>query len=252
MVDNSLISIVTPVHNGERFINETIETVLNQTYGNWEWIIVDDGSEDGTVDMIEGATEWASSKIRLIRQENGGAAKARNVGIMEAKGEYLCFLDADDLWMRDKLEKQIKFMKDGGYSFSFTGYEFADTEGRPNGKKVSVPNKISYKQALRNTTIWTSTVMFDMKKLSKEDVLMPDIASEDTATWWNVLRKVKYAYGLNETLSYYRRSGGTLSSNKLVAIQRIWNLYRKHEKLGLIQSFANFVGYAFNAVRRRV
>ena len=252
MADNSLISIVTPVHNGERFINETIETVLNQTYGNWEWIIVDDGSEDGTVDMIEGAAEWASSKIRLIRQENGGAAKARNVGIMEAKGEYLCFLDADDLWTRDKLEKQIKFMKDGGYSFSFTGYEFTDAEGRPNGKTVRVSSKISYKQALRNTTIWTSTVMFDMKKLSKEDVLMPDIASEDTATWWNVLRKVKYAYGLNETLSYYRRSGGTLSSNKLVAIQRIWNLYRKHEKLGLIQSSANFVGYAFNAVRRRV
>ena len=94
--------------------------------------------------------------------------------------------------------------------------------------------------------------MFDMGKLTKEDVMMPEIASEDTATWWNILKRVDYAYGLDESLSYYRRSGETLSSNKLVAIRRIWNLYRKHEKLNIARSSVNFVGYAFNAVRRRV
>lgn len=249
-----LVSIVTPAHNVGEFFSETINTVCNQSYENWEWIIVDDGSEDNTSVIIKRAIkEKREHDIRLIELKTcSGAANARNMGIKAVKGDYLCFLDADDLWKASKLEKQVKFMKNGSYAFSFTGYEFADAEGRPNGKKVSVPNKISYRQALRNTTIWTSTVMLDMKKLTKKDVLMPNIASEDTATWWNILHKVECAYGLNEVLSYYRRSSKTLSSNKLVAIRRIWNLYRKHERLGLVQSSVNFVGYAFNAVRRRV
>ena len=260
-VDNyqPLVSIVTPVHNGERFFVDTINTVCSQTYKNWEWIIVDDASTDGTLKTFEEVRAKLSKEGKLLGKiivieldKNGGAAKARNKGIEIANGEYLCFLDADDLWVPEKLEKQIAFMKKKNCAFSFTGYEFADAEGRPNGKVVSVPNAITYRQALRNTTIWTSTVMFDMEKLSKNDVLMPDIASEDTATWWNVLKKVETAEGIDEPMSFYRRSGKTLSSNKFVAIQRIWNLYRKHEKLNPVQSSLNFVGYAFNAVRRRV
>lgn len=220
---------------------------------------MDDNSNDRTLEIIEKTRQALLKKvamageIRVIKlSKNSGAAKARNAGIREAKGEFLCFIDADDLWKTNKLEKQVKFMHETGAEFSFTGYEFTDASGRPNGKIVSVPATITYRQALRNTTIWTSTVMFDMGKLTKEDVMMPEIASEDTATWWNILKKVDYAYGLDESLSYYRRSGETLSSNKLVAIRRIWNLYRKHEKLNIARSSVNFVGYAFNAVRRRV
>ena len=247
-----LVSIVTPIYNGEVFVAETIETVLAQTYENWEWIIVDDGSRDRTREIIRDAAK-KDKRIRLVKLAgNGGAAKARNAGIMAMKGKYLCFLDADDLWAPEKIAKQVKFMSEEGCAFSFTGYEFADAFGKPNGKVVRVPAEISYKQALKNTTIWTSTVMLDMEKLAKEDVLMPDVASEDTATWWKLLKMVNYAYGLNEVLSYYRRSGQTLSSNKLVAIKRIWALYRNYEKLNLAQSFVNFVGYATNAVRRRV
>lgn len=247
---NQLVSIVVPVHNAERFVGEAIESVLAQTYPDWELILVDDGSTDNSANVIK---KYKSNKVKIASlAKNAGAAKARNRGISEAKGRYLCFLDADDLWTPEKLEKQVKFMQEKNCAFSFTGYEFADAEGQPNGKVVHVPSTITYRQALRNTTIWTSTVMFDMRKLTHEDVLMPDIASEDTATWWNILRKIKCAYGLDEVLSYYRRSGGTLSANKAVAIKRIWNLYRKHEKLGLLRSSANFVGYAFNAVRRRV
>lgn len=248
-----LVSIVTPTHNSERFIVDTIKTVCGQSYKNWEWIIVDDKSNDGTVEIIKNAMK-KDSRIKLIElAKNGGAAKARNAGIKASKGRYLCFLDADDLWKSDKLKKQVKFMQDGDYAFSFTGYEFADAEGKPNGKVVSVPEKISYKQALKNTTIWTSTVMFDMDKLSKEDVLMPDVRrGQDTATWWKVLKKIDYAYGLNEVLSYYRRSAGSLSSNKVTALKRTWNLYRNVEHFGVLRSSYCFVIYCFNAVKRRV
>lgn len=249
-----LVSIVTPVHNGEAFFAETVKTVCEQSYQNWEWIIVDDNSDDKTVDIINGAIKKQDDRIKLIRFErNGGAAKARNAGMKAAKGDYLCFLDADDLWAKDKIKKQIKFTKEGGFAFSFTGYEFADAKGKPNGKIVRVPNKITYKQALKNTTIWTSTVMFDMTKLSKDDVSMPDVKrGQDTATWWKVLKKIDCAYGLDEVLSYYRRSAGSLSANKITALKRTWNLYRNVEHLGLWQSAYCFVIYCFNAVKRRV
>lgn len=254
-----LVSIVTPVHNGEAFIAETIQTVLAQTYDNWEWFIVDDNSSDQTLAIIEKAKQSFASdeatrdKINVIKlEQNGGAAKARNTGIKAAHGDYLCFLDADDLWKANKLERQLQFMSDTKAAFSFTGYEFADASGKPNGKVVSIPATITYKQALKNTTIWTSTVMFDMNQLTVDNILMPTIESEDTATWWTVLKRINYAYGLNNTLAFYRRSKHTLSSNKLKAIQRIWALYRKQENLNLVQSLINFIHYALNTIRRRV
>ena len=249
-MERDLVSIIIPVYNAERFLDDTINTVLNQTYDNWELILVNDCSTDNSKKV---AKKYLSDKIKWIENKvNSGAALTRNRGIDEAKGRFICFLDADDLWDKDKLQKQVKFMKESECAFSFTGYEFADENGNPNGKKVFVPNKISYKQALRNTTIWTSTVMFDMNKFTKDDIYMPNVRSEDTACWWKVLKKVYFAYGLNEVLSYYRRTQGTLSSNKIKAIKRIWNLYRNVEQLGILKSLSCFCGYAINAVKRRI
>jgi teichuronic acid biosynthesis glycosyltransferase TuaG len=157
------------------------------------------------------------------------------------------------LWEPHKLEKQVHFMQEKDCAFSFTGYEFADEAGVPNGKKVYVPAVISYKQALKNTTIWTSTVMFDLSKLTKSDVYMPNVRrGQDTATWWKVLKIVDSAYGVDEVLSYYRRYASSLSSNKLKALQRTWNLYRKVEHLNIFISAYSFNWYCFNAVRRRI
>ena len=255
VADLPLVSVVTAVHNAEIFFAETIKTVCEQSYRNWEWIIVDDKSDDNTVAIInETLKQTGDKRIRLIKLDrNSGAAKARNAGIRAARGRFLAFLDADDLWAHDKLARQVDFMRKNDCAFSFMGYEFADATGKPNGKVVKVPAKISYRQALKNTTIWTSTVMFDMEKLSVEDVLMPDVKrGQDTATWWKVLKKVDYAYGLDEVLSYYRRSAGSLSSNKMTALKRTWNLYRNVEHLGLCRSCRCFVVYCFNAVKRRV
>lgn len=253
MKQKDLVSIIIPVYNASSFLMDTIKTIQEQTYENWEAIFVNDGSKDNSTDIIQKEAK-KDKRIKLLNnKKNSGAAISRNNGIDASNGDYLCFIDADDKWHKEKLEKQIKFMKDNKCSFSFTGYEFADEKCIPNGKKVYVPNTINYKQALKNTTIWTSTVMFDMHKLEKKDIHMPNVKSEDTALWWKLLRtKIDYAYGLNDILSYYRRSSGTLSSNKFEAIKRIWNLYRNVEKLNIFKSSLNFICYAFNAVKRRV
>lgn len=246
-----LVSIIVPVYNAERFLEDTIKTVQDQTYENWELLLVNDCSKDNSKKI---ADKYLSNKIKWIDMEkNSGAALTRNKGIEKSTGEFLCFLDADDLWDEDKLKKQIEFMRNNKCEFSFTGYEFADENGKPIGKKVFIPEKINYKQALKNTTIWTSTVMLDMTKLTKEDVYMPNVRrGQDTATWWKILKKIDYAYGLNEILSYYRRTNESLSANKITALKRTWNLYRNVEKLGLVSSCYNFCWYCFNAVKRRI
>lgn len=245
-----LISIIVPVYNASKFIKETINTVLNQTINNFELILVDDMSTDNSVEIIK---EFKDSRIKLIQLDKKGmAAGARNIGIKAAQGNYICFLDADDLWKTDKLEKELAFMHNNlTCAFLYTSYEFASVLGNPTGKQVIVPNHINYRQALKNTTIFTSTVMFNMNILTKEDIYMPNIKSEDTACWWKVLKNHD-AYGIKEVLVYYRRSSNTLSSNKLEAVKRIWNLYRNQEHLSIIYSIYNFIGYAFNAVKRRI
>ena len=247
-----LVSIIVPVYNAEKFIHDTIKTVQKQIYKKWELLLVNDCSTDNSVNIIQ---EYGKEdkRIKLINLEkNSGAALARNAGIENANGRYIAFLDADDLWNEQKLEKQINFMKKNEYEFTFTGYEFADENGNGNGKKVQVPKKINYKQALKNTTIFTSTVMLDLKKLQKNIIKMPNVKSEDTATWWNILKECENAYGIDEVLSYYRRTKGTLSSNKFKAIKRIWDLYRKNERLNIFYSVYCLIGYGFNAVKRRI
>ena len=161
-------------------------------------------------------------------------------------------MDADDLWEPEKLAHQLNFMKGKKACFCFTGYEFADEEGKGLGKIVRVPETINYREALKNTTIFTSTVMFDTESIPKEELEMPIIKSEDTALWWRVLRSGRIAHGLNENLVKYRRAGRSLSSNKIEALRRIWNLYRKAEGMSIPSSAYHFCFWAVRAVRRRI
>ena len=249
-----LVTIVTPVYNVEKFITETMDSVRAQSMEDWELLLVEDCSKDDSVSVIESYLETTGEKrIRLIRQEkNMGAAQARNRGVKEAAGRYLAYLDADDLWEKTKLEHQLHFMEEKKAAFCFTGYEFADENGKGLGKIVKVPEVIDYKEALKNTTIFTSTVAFDLEKLPKEKLEMPQIKSEDTALWWRILREGNLAYGLNENLVKYRRAGKSLSSNKLEAIRRIWNLYRKAEGMSIPSSAYHFCFWAVRAVKRRI
>ena len=250
---DELVSIIVPVYNAEKFIRETIDCVVAQTYSHWELLLVEDGSRDNTVAVIEDYIRNGEKRIRLIRQpENMGAARARNRGLQEALGRYIAYLDADDIWLPEKLEHELAFLEEKNAAFAFTGYEFADENGRGTGKVVHVPETLNYRQALSNTTIFTTTVMFDTQKISKDFLEMPVIKSEDTALWWKVLRNGYTAFGLDENLAKYRRPGKSLSSNKLEALRRIWNLYRKSEGMGVINSAWHFCFWAVRAVKRRV
>jgi teichuronic acid biosynthesis glycosyltransferase TuaG len=275
-----MISVIIPVYNSAAYIGETLDSIIAQRGycdgEKMEVILVDDGSGDNTVEVIRDYVNHINSEAKEIHEretdenkvqnyvnrkpvsiriipnaDKKGAAGARNTGIDEARGEYIAFIDADDKWLEDKLEKQMRLMKETGAAFSFTGYEYADENCTGMGKTAKVPARIGYREALKNTTIFTSTVILDMKKLAKEDIYFPYIASEDTANWWKILKKTGCAAGLDEPLTLYRRSGGTLSSNKLVGIQRIWGLYM-NEGLSVPYSLYCFVCFAFNAVIRRL
>lgn len=245
----AFVSIVVPIFNAKKYIEDTIHSIIEQTYENWELILVDDGSTDGTREYLE---KLSSSQICVIMlDKNQGVANARNRGIEEAKGKYVAFLDADDLWGKEKIKTQVNFMELASINFSFTNYEFGDENAFGTGREVVVPQTITYKQALGNTTIFTSTVMLNISALGKEQIKMPNIKSEDTATWWRILRGGEIGYGIQENLVIYRRPQKSLSSNKIVAIQRIWNLYRKEEKIGFIKSACYFMGWLKNAIKRR-
>lgn len=257
---DELISIIIPVHNAENFIKDTIDCVREQSYGNWELLMIEDGSTDHTMDIVTAyLDELCDERIRLVKREIHsskerlfGAARARNLGLSLARGRYIAYLDADDYWREDKLEKELAFLKEKNAGFVFTGYEFGDEKARGTGKVVHVPETLNYRQALANTTIFTSTVMLDTEKIEKSLMEMPYIKSEDTASWWNILKTGVTAYGLNENLVIYRRAGKSLSSNKIEAIRRIWNLYRQAAHLSVFASVCYFVPWAYRAVKRRV
>ena len=219
------ISIVMPVFNAAVWLKQTVASVQEQTHEDWELIAVDDCSSDGSFSMLQEMAE-KDGRIRPVRlAENIGAARTRNEGIRLAQGRYLAFLDSDDLWKKTKLEKELAFLKERQAAFAFTAYEFGDENGIGNGKIVRVPRTLSYRQRCQNRHL-TTTVMFDLERIDRNLILMPDVKSEDTATWWQILRAGYTAHGLNENLAVYRRPKNSLSSNKLEAIRRIWNLYR--------------------------
>lgn len=251
-----MVSIIVPVYRAENYIAETIDTVVQQTYQDWELILVDDKSPDRSsqviTEKIKILPDEKAARIRLIHKSlNEGAAKARNTGLDAAKGRYICFLDADDLWMPQKLEKSLEFMEKQQAAFVFTSYEFGDENGIPTGKRTRVPQTLTYEKALSRTVIFTSTVLLDSKKIDKKLMRMPDVASEDTATWWQILKSGVIAYGLDLPLVIYRRPVNSLSSNKMKAVARIWHLYRGAEGLSVASSISHLIGWAWRATMRR-
>ena len=248
------ISIVVPVYQAADYIVQTLAMVRAQTYTDWELILVEDASEDDSAAVIEEYLHThADPRIRLIRQkENGGAARARNTGVDAANGRYLAYLDADDVWFPDKLLKELAFLKEKQAGFVFTAYEFGDADAKGTGKIVHVPETLRYRQALSRTVIFTSTVLFDLERIPKELVKMPEVKSEDTAAWWRILRNGHTAYGMDDVTTIYRRPARSLSSNKWEAIKRIWALYRRQEGFSVFRSARYFCGWAVRATLRRI
>lgn len=244
------VSVIIPVYNAENWISETIQSVKAQSYKNYEIILIDDASTDQSVQKIE---PYLRKNIFLLKNEqNCGVAISRNKGLECATGRYICFLDADDFWSRNKLKKQIEFMKEKRCAFSYTAFRYTDEKGKTKGKKVNVPLILNYQHALKDTRILTISVMFDTEKIEKRLLQMPNIKSEDIATWWKILKNGYLAYGLNEDLVYYRRGHQTMTSNKISWSKNRWRLYRETEGLSIIKSLYYFIHYAFYAIIKRI
>lgn len=252
-MDNELISIITPVYNCEKLLSETIECVIRQTYKNWELLLVDDCSTDGSLDIVKKYAK-KDKRVKCIRlKENSGAAVARNTALENSKGRFIAYLDSDDLWKKEKLEHQVSFMLKNKYAFTCTDYEKLDEDGTSLNKIVKIPSKVDYDLFLRNTIIQTVGVMVDTQITGKEVLKMPNIRRrQDAATWCQILKAGFDCYQVPETLSYYRVVQNSLSSNKFKAVKGTWNLYRKIEKLSFLKSCYCFIGYAFNAVKKRI
>ena len=241
------ISIIIPMHNSSKHIEECLESVINQTYKNLEIILVDDASKDNCVELVK---KYNDNRIKVIElKENVGAGLARNKGIEEATGSYICFLDSDDYWAKDKLEKQVKFIEDNNYTFIYGGYDYLKNGKR---KKAKVPKNLNYNQLLKDHSIFTSTVMLNMEHLKKEDIYMPNLKrGQDYGAWWNILKEGITAYGITDTLAIYRVGEKSLSSNKFKAIAETWYLF-KRENMGFFKRLYYFSCYAFYAVKRRL
>lgn len=246
------VSIITPVHNAEKFIELTIKSVLNQTYDNWEMIIVDDKSTDNTIDIIRQYAEKDNRIYLYISKVNLGVADARNKCLELMTGRFIAYLDADDIWTEDKLEKQVDFMIENHYAFTNTDYEVIDENGNAKGKVVHMLKETDYHGFLQHNLLQTLGIMIDINIIPKELCRMrKECEREDAATWLQILKAGYSCYGLNQVLGQYRRVEGSRSSNKKKAILGMWNLYRKTEGLSLLYSCYYFVRYAIYAVWKR-
>lgn len=232
-MEDKLVSIIMPTYNCAKFIGKTIESVIAQTYENWELIIVDDCSKDNTEEVV---SKYKDNRIKYHRLENNsGAAVARTEAMKKARGSYMSFLDSDDLWKKDKLEKQLEFMNKNNYNFTCTEYEQIDEEGNMLNKVIKVKKRADYNRILLDCPVGNSTVMYNVEKLGKFEV--PNIRKRnDDALWLQILKKEKYIYGMPDILMEYRIRSNSISSNKLSLVKYHWQLYRKIEHLSVFRS----------------
>ena len=234
MNKQSLVSIIMPTYNCGKFIKKTIDSVINQTYSNWELIVVDDCSNDDTEKVLKKYQK--DKRINYIKLEkNSGAAVARTEAMRMAKGNYMAFLDSDDLWYPEKLEKQLKFMQDNNYDFTCTAYEQIDEDDNKLNKVIKTKKKTDYNRILLDCPVGNSTVMYNVDKLGKFEV--PNIRKRnDDALWLQIIKKAKYIYGMDEILMQYRIRSNSISSNKWSLIKYHWQLYREIEHLSIARS----------------
>jgi len=240
-----LVSVVMPAHNSQGSLSESVQSVLSQTYGDWELIIVDDASCDGTSAL---ARQFASddARIRVLSlAQNVGVAEARNCGINAACGQYLAFLDSDDLWLPNKLQIQIDFMRSSGAGFSFAQYRRIDRDGSLSNP-VKVPRSVSYEGLLRGNSIGCLTVAIDRYRIP--EVSMPKISHEDYVTWLKILKRGHIAYGIPHDLARYRVTTSSVSSDKRRSASWTWNIYRRVEGLSLLKSAWCFLHYTARAI----
>ncbi len=227
-MDNTpLISVIMPAFNAEKTIEQAIRSVLNQTYQNFELIIVDDCSNDRTLSIAR-ALSGKDYRVRiLMNKENLGVSQSRNNGVEDAKSDWIAFLDSDDMWLPEKLEKQVSaIFAEASGPICFTGSSFINDENQKYGYILTVPPYITYYDLLKQNLISCSSVLVKKESLLKHPMYNDPMIHEDYATWLKILKEEPYAIGINEPLLIYRLSKYGKSGNKLRAVQMQWRTYR--------------------------
>lgn len=240
--EKELVSIITPMYNAEKYVTDTIQSVLSQTYENWEMIIVNDGSTDSSPDIAERYAK-DDTRIKIVNQpRNMGIASARNKGIEKAKGNYVAFVDSDDMWKKDKLEKQVKFMCENGYPFTYTACELIEENGTPLNKTLKVRSSADYKELLKSNCIVCSSVVIDRRKIK---AAFADLKHEDYAAWLSILKNGVRAYLVKDMLTRYRLRKTSVSANKFKSISWVFTIYRKHLKMPVFEAIYRIIVYFF-------
>ena len=246
-VDPELVSIVMPARDTAPYIEAAIRSIQEQTRRDWELVVVDDGSTDETPRIVERMAA-ADSRIRLLRtMKSSGPGPARNAGVEQARGRWLAFLDSDDLWSPDKLERQLSFMRAREAALSTHGYVIASRDLVPTGHPVSVPEVIRYRELLCNTIILTTTVMVDRTRVGGLE-LPPLPQHEDLVLWFSILRRGWIFHGMPGQLATYRLRPRSASRNKLRSVKRMWRIYRRTEGLSRPDAASCFAQYVLRAL----
>ncbi|WP_312556561.1 glycosyltransferase family 2 protein [Empedobacter brevis] len=242
-----LVSIITPCYNSERFITETYQSIKEQSYPNWEWIIVDDCSTDDSVQTI---CSFNDERIKLIVQKsNQGAASARNLALSKAKGRYITFIDSDDLWLPKFLETTINYLKNKNESLVYTSYKRVDENLEPFLEDFIAVDKVDYKRILYNCPIPMLTSVYDSSVIGI--VKFPKVElREDHAMWIQLLKKIKYARAIEESFAIYRIRENSVSRNKLNIALRQYDVYRKFLKMNFLQSSYYTFFWALNGLKK--
>lgn len=243
MSNNNLVSIIMPAYYAEEYIEQSVRSVIGQTYENWELFIIDDCSRDSTLEIIKGLAS-EDSRLKVISLKNNvGPALARNEGLKLAHGRYIAFLDSDDFWLPKKLQCSLEAMKEQSADLVYTAYRRVNAQGTEEGRLIKVPSTMTYKKLLSNTVITTSTVVYDTKRIGK--VMMKNVYYDDFSCWLELLKRGAKSYGLNDDLTRYRISGAeSVSGNKLKSAQKVWKQLRTHEKLNFFSTLKVFISYS--------
>lgn len=246
-----LVSIVVPTFNVGELVSDTIESVISQDYQNWELIIVDDASVDNTIEVLNRYAKKDSRISIFCNAVNSGSGVTRNVGIKNSKGQYLAFLDSDDLWEVEKLTKQLSFMTENSAAISHTSFSFIDVKGLKRKGRVDVSHLVGLEDNLRRTEIGTSTAIID-RSLVKGDIFFSPIrARQDLKLWVDLLSRGYHSLGLNEDLVKYRVRNGSVSSNKFKMLWITFGVYMGIKSIPLKRRLSCYFSYVANAISKR-
>jgi len=241
---NELVSIIIPTYNTEKFIRATLQSVQNQTHKNWEMILVDDASTDGTVSVIE---EFAKndSRIKLFKLEkNSGNGFARNIAVEKAVGKYIAYLDADDLWFSNKLEKQIGFLKANNLHFTFSFYDCIDEEGNSLNRRVEAPINLTYDELFFCNYVGNLTAIYDADYFGKI-ILEATQKRQDWRLWLTILKQIQVTKPVPEPLAFYRIRKNSISSSKFKLIKHNFGVYREFHGFNFVFSVLLMVRFLF-------